>query len=193
MDVKEGTQSGDERETTPPSCCISWQIIQISGHGLLWNCSLYLAQSVESAARAPSEQKRCPTVSKLEGIQCGLASGLAPCPFFLLLLWIRVVEHQKQTRFLWGTSFSRYPPAVNISTPRKWPHLRLCARVCKPWKEALLTQPPHHQQLILTLQIKYHQKGDEIDFIHEMTLEHAISDCTRSQTVRSAYQANIDR
>lgn len=82
MDVKEGTQSGDERETIPPSCCISWQIIQISGHGLLWNCSLYLAQSVESAARAPSEQKRCPTVSKLEGIQCGLASGLAPCPFF---------------------------------------------------------------------------------------------------------------
>lgn len=68
---------------------------------------------------------------KLEGIQCGLASSLAPCPFFLLLLWIRVVEYQMQARFLWGKSFSRYPPAVNISTPRKWPLLRLCARVVK--------------------------------------------------------------
>lgn len=81
QDVKEGTQSRDDRETISPSCCISWQIIHVSGHGLLWNCSLYLAQTGESAARAPSERKQCSTVSKLEGIQCGLASGLAPCPF----------------------------------------------------------------------------------------------------------------
>lgn len=53
---------------------------------ILWNCSFCLAQSVETAASTPSERKQYSTVSKLQGIQCGSASGLTPSFLFLLLL-----------------------------------------------------------------------------------------------------------
>lgn len=49
---------------------------------ILCNGSLYLAQNVETAASTPSERKQHSTVSKLQAIQCGSASGLAPFFFF---------------------------------------------------------------------------------------------------------------
>lgn len=86
-----------------------------------------------------------------------------------------------------------YPLALNTS-----PHSSGLSYVCMlivkgdTADSASQAHSHTHTRTHTSQKVASYKKRKEIEFIHEITMQHAISDCTRSPTGRSTHQTNTD-
>lgn len=144
------------------------------------------------------------TVSSLERTQCGLLSFSALFSFFYAVTINKSCRTSKT-----GEVFSQQQAtAQSLSTASKYITSRFWALVCAHANRqrrhcwVSLTGPytqTHTHTCVHTYTHPSHkvascrkkEKKNEIEFIHEITIQHVISDYTRSPTGRSIHQTNI--